>query len=153
MVGDVLHFLATEYVAPEKIENVIIHSLLIGQAFVYGDSFQSSLVAILIPDEEPLRNMLQSSGDVALAKAPLAELCQSDKLKRILLQEVQSVSKASGLHGFEIPKAIHLDSEPFSVDNGLLTPTFKLKRQQARDKYEKQIEAMYASLPPPQSKL
>lgn len=142
-----------EYVAPEKIENVIIHSLLIGQAFVYGDSLQSSLVAILIPDEEPVRNMLQSSGEAALAKAPFTEICQSDKLKGILLDEVQNVSKAGGLHGFEIPKAIHLDSELFSVENGLLTPTFKLKRQQARDKYEKQIEAMYASLPPPSSKL
>ncbi len=146
-------FFLVEYVAPEKIENVIIHSLLVGQAFVYGDSLQSSLVAVLIPDEEPVRNMLHSSGDSALAQAPFAEICASDKLKSIIMDDMQKVAKANGLHGFEIPKAIYLDYELFSVNNGILTPTFKLKRQQARDKYEKEIETMYATVPPPKSKL
>jgi long-chain acyl-CoA synthetase len=127
--------------------------LLVGQAFVYGDSFQSALVAILIPDEEPVKNMLMTSGETALAKAPFADICRSDKLKNIIMDEIKRVAKANGLQGFEIPKTIHLDSELFSVENGLLTPTFKLKRHQAREKYEKEIEAMYAALPKPQSKL
>jgi long-chain acyl-CoA synthetase len=55
--------------------------------------------------------------------------------------------------GLKSPKALHLDSEAFSVENGLLTPTFKLKRQQTRDKYEKQIEAMYVAMPKPKSNL
>ena len=38
-----------EYVAAEKIENVLLQSLLIGQCFVYGDSLQSCLVAIIVP--------------------------------------------------------------------------------------------------------
>jgi long-chain acyl-CoA synthetase len=139
-------------VAPEKIENVIMNSVYIGQAFVYGDSFQSALVAILVPDEDSVRNMLASE-DPSLAKASLSTICQSDKLKVFILKEIKRVAKESGLLGFEIPKAIHLESEPFSVDNELMTPTFKLKRPQARDKYEKRIEAMYASLPPPASKL
>jgi long-chain acyl-CoA synthetase len=139
-------------VAPEKIENVIMQSLYIGQAFVYGDSFQNALVAIVVPDEDPVRNMLASE-DPSLAKAPLSTICQSDKLKDFLMKEIKRVAKESGLLGFEVPKAIHLESELFSVDNELLTPTFKLKRPQARDKYEKQIEAMYASIPPPASKL
>lgn len=138
--------------APEKIENVIMNSVYIGQAFVYGDSFQSALVAILVPDEDSVRNMLASE-DPSLAKASLSTICQSDKLKVFIMKEIKRVAKESGLLGFEIPKAIHLESEPFSVDNELMTPTFKLKRPQARDKYEKRIEAMYASLPPPASKL
>ena len=142
-----------EYVAPEKIENVIIQSLLIGQAFVYGDSLQSSLVAVIIPDEDPVRNMLNSSDDTALAKAPFAEICKSDKLQKIIEGDILRLAKQNGLHGFEIPKALHLSDTPFTVDNGLLTPTFKLKRQQARDLYEKEIEAMYASMPPPRSNL
>jgi long-chain acyl-CoA synthetase len=139
-------------VAPEKIENVIMNSVYIGQAFVYGDSFQSALVAILVPDEDSVRNMLASE-DPSLAKASLSTICQSDKLKVFIMKEIKRVAKESGLLGFEIPKAIHLESEPFSVDNELMTPTFKLKRPQARDKYETRIEAMYASLPPPASKL
>lgn len=132
---------------------MIIQSLLVGQAFVYGDSLQSALVAILVPDEDPVRNLLKTSGETTLASAPFPELCQSDKLKQLIMAEIKTVGKRNGLHGFEIPKAIHLDSDLFSVENGLLTPTFKLKRQQARDKYERQIETMYASMPKPKSNL
>lgn len=143
-----------EYVAPEKIENIVIQSLLIAQAFVYGDSLQSALVAIIVPDEEPLRSLLGSHESLSnLAKASFSEICQSPQVNTLIMKEIQQVAKKGGLYGFEIPKAIHLDTEPFSVDNELLTPTFKLKRQQARDKYEKQIEAMYAAMPKPQSKI
>ena len=41
--------------AAEKVENVINQSLLIGQSFVHGDSFQTYLVAVVVPDEEPTR--------------------------------------------------------------------------------------------------
>lgn len=142
-----------EYVAPEKIENVIIQSLLIGQAFVYGDSYQSALVAIIVPDEEPVRSLLEASENPSLAKASFSEICRNDKLKTIILTEIKKFGKANGLYGFEIPKSIHLSEEPFSVENGILTPTFKLKRQQARDKFEKEIERMYAEMPKPKSKL
>jgi long-chain acyl-CoA synthetase len=139
-------------VAPEKIENCLIQSLFIGQAFVYGDSFQSSLVAIVVPDEEPIRHMLATK-NATLAKAPFTTICQSPELKDILMDEIKRAAKENGLNGFETPRAIHLETAPFSVDNELLTPTFKLKRHQARDRYEKEIEAMYANMPPPKSKL
>ena len=145
-------FDSSEYVAPEKIENVVTQSLYIGQAFVHGDSLQSALVAIIVPDEDPVRNLLANK-DPTLAKAPFQSICQSSVLKSILQEDIKKVSIENGLHGFEIPKAIYLEHELFSVDNGLLTPTFKLKRQQARERYEKQIEELYASLPPPKSKL
>ena len=126
-----------EYVAPEKIENILIQSLLIGQAFVYGDSLQSSLVAIIIPDEEPVKHALLSASsedDKALAKASFSDICKSERTNGMIMAEIQRVGKANGLHGFELPRAIHLDHELFSLENGLLTPTFKLKRQQAREK-------------------
>jgi long-chain acyl-CoA synthetase len=132
-----------EYVAPEKIENIVIQSLLVCQAFVYGDSFQSALVAILVPDEESVRKLLQDTGEVGLAKSPFAEVCKNEKLTAIVMAELKRLGQENGLHGFEAPKAVHLTDELFSVENGLLTPTFKLKRQQARDKYEKEIERMY----------
>lgn len=134
-----------EYVAPEKIENVIIQSLLIGQAFVYGDSLQSALVAIIVPEEEPVRSVLEASEDLSLAKASMSEICKSDKLKAVILADIKKIGKANGLHGFEVPKSIHLSDAPFTVEDGLLTPTFKLKRPQARDKFEKVIEHMYAA--------
>ena len=142
-----------EYVAPEKIENVVIQSLLIGQAFVHGDSLQSALVAVIVPDEDPTRTLLENSEEPALAKASFSEICKSDKLKSIIMADLTKLGRANGLLGFEIPKSIHLSDEEFSTENGLLTPTFKLKRQQARDKYEKEIERMYTVMSKPKSKL
>lgn len=141
-----------EYVAPEKIENVISPCPFIAQCFVYGDSFQSALVAIIVPDEDPVRNWA-ASFDESLAKGPFETICKNEELKKAIMSDIQKLSKESKLNGFETVKAIYLDSSPFSVENDLLTPTFKLKRQKARDQYESEIMKLYSELPPPQSKL
>ena len=43
-------------------------------------------------------------------------------------------------------KNIYVEARPFDADRGLLTPTFKPKRNQLRVYYEKEIESMYAAL-------
>mmetsp|Transcript_19756 Transcript_19756/g.25605 ORF Transcript_19756/g.25605 Transcript_19756/m.25605 type:complete len:658 (+) Transcript_19756:161-2134(+) len=121
-----------EYVAAEKIENVITRSQMIAMCFIYGDSLQSVLVAVVVPDEE----FMEANGmDPTSAST-------KDKIMQSLLEQCREAE----LKGFEIPKAIHVEPEVFSVENGLLTPTFKLKRQQAKERYEKEIEEMYAKL-------
>ena len=137
--------------APEKIENILTRSPLIAQCFVYGDSLQSSLVALVVPDEEPA--LAWAAKDEKLAGASFAQICESGSLKKAILQDIERLSQESGLHGFETVRAIHVVVRPFSVENDLMTPTFKLKRQKIRDEYERVIEELYASLPPPLSKL
>jgi len=51
------------------------------------------------------------------------------------------------LHGFERARAMTIDKEPFAVENGLLTPTFKLVRNKLRAHYQDHIERMYSQLP------
>mmetsp|Transcript_1600 Transcript_1600/g.2862 ORF Transcript_1600/g.2862 Transcript_1600/m.2862 type:complete len:678 (+) Transcript_1600:91-2124(+) len=139
-----------EYVAAEKIENCLNQSLLIGQSFVYGDSFQTYLVAIIVPDEEPVRNW--AKGNIPNAEtAPFSELCKNDELKQEIMSEIKRLSKLNGLHGFETVKAVYLEPEIFTAESGLVTPTFKLKRPQLKKHYEKMIEDMYSE--PPTSKL
>jgi long-chain acyl-CoA synthetase len=57
-----------------------------------------------------------------------------------------ATGKAEKLKGFELPKALYLEPELFSIEQDLLTPTFKLKRPQLQKKYQKQIDEMYAAL-------
>ena len=51
------------------------------------------------------------------------------------------VNKLSGL---EKIKNIYMTTEAFSVENGLLTPTFKLKRQQAAKQFKAEFDVMYS---------
>ncbi len=133
----------------EKVENVINQALLIGQSFVYGDSFQTYLVAIVVPDEEPVRAWAESNIPDA-ASTSISELCKSEKLRDDILSEIQRLSKINGLHGFETIKAVYLEPNVFSVEKDLVTPTFKLRRQQLKKFFSKQIQEMYDH---PQSKL
>jgi len=135
-----------EYVAAEKVENVINQSLLIGQSFVHGDSFQTHLVVIVIPDEVPVRLWAKTNIPEA-ANAPLADICKREELKRDILLEIKRLSKLNGLRGFETPKAVHLAPDIFSPESGLVTPTFKLKRPQLRDHFADQINEMYSHPP------
>jgi len=139
-----------EYIAVEKIENVVTQSLMIGQVFVYGDSFQSALVAIVVPDEEALDKWATDSG---IGASSIVELCKTKELYNVILGDIQKIAKKNSLLGFETPKAIYLEPEPFTVENDLVTPTFKLKRHQLKEKYETKIVELYAAMPPPPSKL
>jgi long-chain acyl-CoA synthetase len=46
---------------------------------------------------------------------------------------------------FETVKRVHISNELFTADNGLLTPTFKLKRKEATIKYRKELDNLYVS--------
>jgi long-chain acyl-CoA synthetase len=121
---------------------------------VYGDSLQSSLVAIVVPDEASVRSWAKDKqNDDRLAQLSVAELCKSETLNASILDEIKTLSKNGNLNSLETVKAIHLEPEAFTVDNCLLTPTFKMKRKDLKEKYEREIERLYASLPPPASKL
>lgn len=62
------------------------------------------------------------------------------------MDEMAELGKKNKLSGLEKPKDIHLTKEAFSVENNILTPTFKLKRNVARDYFKKEIDAMYEIL-------
>ena len=128
-----------EYIAPEKIELVLGKHELVAQSFVYGDSLQASLVAVVVPDPDQLPAWAKAEG----INGDLAELCKNEKVIKHYLTIINSFSKENNLKGFEIPRAVHLDPVPFSVENEILTPTFKLKRNVASDHYASVIKELY----------
>ncbi|KAG5182215.1 putative long-chain-fatty-acid--CoA ligase [Tribonema minus] len=131
-----------EYVAAEKVENVYATCAAVAQSFVYGDSLQSCVVAIVVPDFDVLGKWAADNGKSAKPE----DLVKDAAAVKWVLGEMTVTGRAAKLHGFELAKAVHLVVEPFSVDNDLLTPTFKLKRFQAKKLFKKEIAAMYASL-------
>ncbi|XP_047310054.1 long chain acyl-CoA synthetase 6, peroxisomal-like isoform X2 [Impatiens glandulifera] len=132
-----------EYIAPEKIENVYAKCRFVSQCFVYGDSLNSSLVVIVSVDHEVLKDLAASEG---IKYNDLEELCNNPRIKAAVLADMDEIGKEAQLRGFEFAKAVTLVLEPFTVENGLLTPTFKVKRPQAKEYYQKAIVSMYHDL-------
>jgi len=132
-----------EYVAAEKVENIYTKCKYVAQAFVYGDSLQSFLVGIVVPDPDMVQvwaneNGIQDGND-------LQKMVALPELKTTIFDAMRECGKEAQLKGFECVKVIHLHAEPFSVENNLATPTFKLKRPQLKEYFQKQIEVMYGS--------
>jgi len=77
---------------------------------------------------------------------PLKELYARQDLKKALLQLLDKHCRANDLKGFECLHNIILETEPFTTENNLLTPVFKLKRNVAIKKYRKAIDQMYIEM-------
>ena len=136
-----------EYVAAEKIEVQLAKSGFVSAIWVHGDSLHSFLVAVVVPNPERAAQWAKAAGKPG-GGADLAALCADADFKAAVLADLGAVGKANKLQGFELPKAVHLEATPWLPDGDarqLLTPTFKLKRVDAKKYYEKQIDAMYAA--------
>jgi long-chain acyl-CoA synthetase len=131
-----------EYIAPEKIEGVYGKHELVAQMFCYGDSLKPQLVAIVVPDKEVFEKWAKEQNFPGEYKEQVA----NETVVAAFFKEINAFARSSDLKGFECVRAISLESELFSVENELLTPTFKLKRHEAKKKYLATIEGLYAKL-------
>ncbi|OAA70403.1 AMP-dependent synthetase/ligase [Cordyceps fumosorosea ARSEF 2679] len=139
-----------EYVAPERIENIYAANCgMIANGLVHGDSSESTLVGIFGVEPEPFAAFAGkilgrevSAADVALVR----EVAAHPKVKREFLRILEDIGKKKKLSGYERIKNLTLAVDPFSVENELLTPTLKLKRQQAAKVYRADIVRMYKEI-------
>jgi len=128
-----------EYIAPEKIEQIMGLSQWIAQVFLYGDSFQNACVALVVPEEETVMKWAKANGK----DGDFASLCENDELKKIIKEDWMKIAVEKKLSSLEKPKEFMLWSELFSIENNLITSTFKLKRNVAKTVFKPQIDAMY----------
>nr|AOE43317.1 fcsA [Coremiostelium polycephalum] len=131
-----------EYVAAEYLESVYVRSPLCAQVFVYGDSLNSFLVGVVVPDFELIAKVFPSKYPNLNYKNN-AELVKSPELYKEIMESFDGCAKDANLQGFEKMKHIYVEHEAFSEDNGLLTPTFKPKRPQLKERYQETIEKLY----------
>lgn len=132
-----------EYIAPEKIENIFALSKFVEQSMVYGDSLKNCCVGIIVPNPSTVKAWAAENGKNV---SDWEGLMKSPELKKAIMEELDQIGKANKLSSLERPRDIYVTAEAFSVENDILTPTFKLKRNKGRDAYKTQIDAMYADL-------
>jgi long-chain acyl-CoA synthetase len=127
-----------KYVFPVAIEEDIKLNHYIENAMIYGEGREFN-VAIIIPDFAALDKWAEKNN---LPKDH-TELLKKEETKKFLENEIVNQLKAT-YGNYEIPRKFIFIDEPFSLENGMLTQTMKLKRRVVFDKYKDQIEKLYA---------
>ncbi|KAG7378186.1 Long chain acyl-CoA synthetase 7 peroxisomal [Phytophthora pseudosyringae] len=134
-----------EYVAAEKIENAYSTCKYVAQLFVYGDSLQSCLVGVVVPDVEVAKVWAQEHS-LSGEDATKARILQNAEYQKDVREDMERVAKEAQLRGFERVRNVHFHPKPFTSDDDLITPTFKLKRPQLKTFFQPQIEELYREL-------
>ncbi len=114
---DILITPGGDNISPVKIENELTNSKLIDQSIVYGDN-KPYLVALLVLSEEHINTSYE-------------------EIEKEITKINQKLSKIENI------KKFFTINEKFSIENGMLTPTLKLKRYKIVTKYKKQFEKLY----------
>jgi long-chain acyl-CoA synthetase len=124
-------------VAPVKVETLLQESPLIARAVVLGDG-RPFLVALLVPEPEPLERLAREEG---LAGLEGRDLLEDRRLRRFFRKELDRLQ--AGLAPFETVRRYHLLERDLTIDEGLLTPTLKVRRPLVEAAFESEIEALY----------
>ncbi|XP_026401374.1 long chain acyl-CoA synthetase 4-like [Papaver somniferum] len=130
-----------EYVAVENLENIYGLVSAIDSIWVYGNSFEAFLIAVVNPNKQALERWAEDNG----VEGDFDIVCGNSKAKEFIISELSKIGKEKKLKGFEFVKAVHLDPVPFDMERDLLTPTYKKKRPQLLKYYQSIINGMYKS--------
>ncbi|XP_028242085.1 long chain acyl-CoA synthetase 2-like [Glycine soja] len=128
-----------EYIVVENIENKYLQCPLIASIWVYGNNFESFLVAVVVPERKAIEDWAKEHNLTDDFKS----LCNNLKARKHILDELNNTGQKHQLRGFELLKAIHLEPNPFDIEKDLITPTFKLKRPQLLKYYKDHIDQLY----------
>lgn len=134
-----------EYLTPEKIENVYLAAnKLLTQLYVHGDSLQSYIVGVAGFDRDLLKKFLSGHLGTDVKDEHYEKHIQDPEIKKAIIKELNK-NVAPLLQGFEKVHNLHIsgDHQPLKVEDGVLTPTFKLKRVQAKTKFVDILKDLY----------
>lgn len=124
-------------IAPAPIENLLVTSPLIDQVMVIGNK-RKFLSALIVPNFEALQSYAQEQN---IPFNNNEELVSNQKVNQYITNEVERLS--TDLARFEQVKAFRLMSRAFTIEEGELTPTLKIKRKVVEEKFWDMIKSMY----------
>ena len=125
---------------PGPIEEGFKHEPWIDQIMVIGEA-REFLTALVVPDEDVIRSFAKEQ---KLEASSLEDILATDEVKRVFEQLFKSYSRQAAAH--EKIRDFRLVLEPFTIDNGMMTPTMKLKRKVINAHYADLIDSMYSHI-------
>jgi long-chain acyl-CoA synthetase len=123
-------------VAPQRVEGILALQPEIAQVIVYGDG-RPHLVALIVPDAEAARAYARANGRPPALDQVIEDPGFQGKIGEAVERANQSLSVIERVRHFR------LLPEPFTIENGTMTPTLKLKRQLIYRVHEDLFESLY----------
>jgi long-chain acyl-CoA synthetase len=124
-----------KYVVPEPLEEQLKLSPYVANVMLFGDNKPHN-VALVVADVEAVKRWAEQQGH------KLGDLGNDSKVKALLKEELQKYSET--FKSYERPRDIAIVTEDFTVENGMLTPSLKLKRRTVMAKYGDKIQGLYS---------
>lgn len=128
-----------EKVPPADLEQALESDHLVSQAMVVGENrpYIAALVVLNAQEWKKLAAELKLDADDPLS-------LETRAARQAVLRRVKAA--AAGFPNYAVPRQVRLFLEPWSIENGLMTPTLKLKRGPMRIRFADAIESLYAEV-------
>ena len=138
---NVFKMLCGEWVSPENVEACYTgHCKDVYQIFIHGNSSHSHVVAIVVVKSKNISNDTQEMKSDTNDNKDDFNDDFNDDFKNIILKQMEDTKNLCHLRHFELPLAIHIIDNRFTMDNKMLTKTGKICRPAIRTKYSKILE-------------
>ena len=129
-----------KYIAPQQIESLLKQSEFVNQVVVVGSS-RKYPAALIVPEWEALKAALRSGGEQT--GETRTEISKQPAAIKLVQRDVTAMT--AHLADYERVRRVALLPEEFSIDNGEMTPTLKVKRRVIDERYGELIDDLYRS--------
>ena len=126
-----------KYIAPQLIESKLLVDKFVEQIAVIADQ-RKFVSALIVPDYDLLKAFAK---EYNIKYNSIEELCANEKIIKMMTERMDTLQQ--GLASYERIKRFTLLPKPFSMENGELTNTLKLRRAILTKNYKKEIDEMY----------
>jgi long-chain acyl-CoA synthetase len=125
-----------EKVPPADMEEAILRDNLFDQVMVYGEG-HSTLLVLAVLNHDKWKEFAQQVG----VRADMPESLHDTRVEQQVLQRIAEQIK--GFPGYAKVRRVLLQTEPWSIENDMMTPTLKLKRAKVAAHFSEQIKQLY----------
>lgn len=133
---DIIVLSGGDNVSPARIEGFLLLQPEIAQVMVHGDK-HPHVVALVVPDADAAREWANQHG----LETDLAQLAHDPQFNKLIGQAIDRVNR--GLSAIERIRRFAILAEGFTIDNGMLTPSLKIRRHKIRERWAQEIDRLY----------
>lgn len=130
-----------KYIAPQMIESLLLVDKFVDQVAIIADQ-RKFVSALIVPAFNEIEAWATAHG---IKYASREELCQNQQVHNMMMERIETLQQ--GLAHYEQFKRFTLCAHHFSIENGELTNTLKIKRPVIYEHYKAVIDKMYENTP------